>query len=76
MQPVEGGIEGWTEGDNVQTLWTDGVESPKVPLYGLRKVHLNLLCLRRTDKLFYAKNDVNTSGLITIPTLQKIQKLM
>ena len=27
VQPVEGGIEGWTEGDNVSTLWTDGVES-------------------------------------------------
>ena len=68
VQPVEGGIEGWTEGDNVSTLWTDGVESSEGSVVWVEKGTLKFTVpLDAPDKLFYvSKNDVNTSGLITI----------
>jgi hypothetical protein len=63
VEPVEGGITGWTEGDNVSTLYTDGVESATV---FVEKGTLKFTVpLDAPDRLFYiSKNDVNTSGTI------------
>jgi len=63
VEPVEGGIEGFTEGDNISTLYTDGVESATV---FVEKGTLKFTVpLNAPDRLFYiSKNDVNTSGTI------------
>ena len=63
VEPVEGGITGFTEGDNISTLYTDGVESATV---FVEKGTLKFTVpLDAPDRLFYiSKNDVNTSGTI------------
>ena len=63
VEPVEGGITGFTEGDNISTLYTDGVESATV--YVEKGTLKFTVPLDAPDKLFYiSKNDVNTSGMI------------
>jgi len=65
VEPVEGGITGWTEGENRSTLYTDGVKSATV--YVEKGTIEFTVPLDAPDKLFYiSANDVNTSGLITI----------
>jgi len=65
VEPVEGGIEGFTQGDNISTLWTDGIESATV-FVEKGKIKFTVP-LDAPDKLFYiSKDDVNTSGLINI----------
>jgi hypothetical protein len=63
VEPVEGGITGFTEGENISTLFTDGVESATV---FVEKGTLKFTVpLDAPDRLFYiSKNDVNTSGVI------------
>ena len=65
VQPVEGGIEGFTEGDNISTLYTDGVEASTV---WVEKGTIKFTVpLDAPNRLFYiSKDDVNTSGLINI----------
>ena len=65
VEPVEGGIEGFTEGDNISTLYTDGVEASTV---WVEKGTIKFTVpLEAPDRLFYiSKDDVNTSGLINI----------
>ena len=70
VQPVEGGITGFTDGENISTLFTDGVEAATV--YVEKGTIKFTVPLDAPDKLFYiSKDDVNTSGLITIYNIEE-----
>jgi len=65
VEPVEGGITGFKDGDNISTLYTDGVESATV--YVEKGTLKFTVPLDAPDTLFYiSQNDVNTSGLVTL----------
>ena len=65
VEPVEGGITGFQDGDNISTIYTDGVESATV--YVEKGTLKFTVPLDAPDTLFYiSQNDVNTSGLVTL----------
>ena len=65
VEPVEGGITGFKDGDNISTIYTDGVESATV--YVEKGTLKFTVPLDAPDTLFYiSQNDVNTSGLVTL----------